>query len=366
MSNRCQANDRGCIRRYSAWSYGFSASVLLSIAVLCSPLSAATYFVRTSGQDSQSGLMPSRALNSLARAAELAQGGDTVVVGGGTYVEPLQVVQRRPAKAAVVFLADSDGSLTGDPGPVSIAPGKGAAVYLENSRAHLRGFQIRGTVWCKQTERAELSSCEIVTASRSGIRCDGPGSAQVMDCRISDGRATGLRITRGFQMEVIRTTISDNRGRGVLIADEQSTLNLRQSKLIGNEAVAVDARGSSSLINCLIARNGAGIRADSDDVSIWHTTIIRNQTFGIEQQRGRTAVSNSIIAFNGTFGVGGKAGQLLLGTNVVFGNSSVNFRQVGVLPIAATVAVASIRPVNGSRCPNAGSTWLPCRVAERR
>ena len=231
----------------------------------------------------------------------MARAGDTVIVGGGTYAEPLQFVQQKPTEVPLLFLADSDGVFTGDPGPVSIAPGKGAAVYLEKSCVHLRGFRIRGTVWCKQTEQSQLLGCDISAASRSGIRCGGPGSARLVGCRIEDGRSEGLRISRGFRIEVVRTEIRDNKGGGILLRDEDSSLNLRQSTLTGNQAVALDLRGPSNVINCLIANNGAGIRADSEDVAVWHATIVHNHDFGIEQQRGRTAVSNSIIAFNPLF-----------------------------------------------------------------
>jgi hypothetical protein len=49
------------------------------------PASAETYYVRTSGSDSNDGRASSRAFATIQKAAQVANTGDTVYVGGRTY-----------------------------------------------------------------------------------------------------------------------------------------------------------------------------------------------------------------------------------------------------------------------------------------
>ena len=67
-------------RRRSAGRIGLLAAALCASAV---PTWAATFYVRTGGNDAQNGRSAATAFASIRRAASLAGGGDTVVVGPG-------------------------------------------------------------------------------------------------------------------------------------------------------------------------------------------------------------------------------------------------------------------------------------------
>src|SRR5438876_12011325 len=101
-------------RHRSAGRIGLLAAALCASAA---PAWAATFYVRTSGNDAQNGRNPATAFASIRRAASQAGGGDTVVVGPGRYAEGniTPVGNGRPGEV-MRFLGDRDGRAPGGPG----------------------------------------------------------------------------------------------------------------------------------------------------------------------------------------------------------------------------------------------------------
>ena len=59
----------------------------LAILTWATTANAATYYVRTSGSDSNSGQSPADAFATIKKSATTVQAGDTVYVGAGTYTD---------------------------------------------------------------------------------------------------------------------------------------------------------------------------------------------------------------------------------------------------------------------------------------
>ncbi len=74
------------------------------------------YYVRqTVGDDTQDGLSPQNAWQSLGMLENAMQAGDTAYVGPGLYREQITVVNSGTAEHPITYIADSTGEYTGDP-----------------------------------------------------------------------------------------------------------------------------------------------------------------------------------------------------------------------------------------------------------
>src|SRR5687767_9610977 len=98
----------------------FSLLVIVCFLALAGRAGATTYYVRTSGNDSKNGQTPHNAWRTINKAAERARAGDTVYVGGGTYLQstPAMFVEQSTALSPIKLIADTTGVKTGDAGNV--------------------------------------------------------------------------------------------------------------------------------------------------------------------------------------------------------------------------------------------------------
>lgn len=79
----------------------------------------ATYYVRKTGSNLAAGTSAGTAWQTISKAMQTATSGDTVYVGAGVYRETLQITATT-AVSAVNYIADVDGSQTGDVGEVRV------------------------------------------------------------------------------------------------------------------------------------------------------------------------------------------------------------------------------------------------------
>src|SRR6476659_8028000 len=81
---------------------------------------ATTYYVRKTGNDSSNGTSAATAWLTISKALNSVARGDTVYVGAGTYRETVTATTGPSGVTAVStnYIADIDGSKTGDPGQV--------------------------------------------------------------------------------------------------------------------------------------------------------------------------------------------------------------------------------------------------------
>ena len=111
-------------------------SALFSLCLLgCAvPASAATYYVRKTGNDSQAGTTPGTAFATIKKAATVAKNGDTVYVGKGQYADDVSVKNVNASVVPLRFYADTSGTMTGD-GAGDVVFTAAANLTVENSKA---------------------------------------------------------------------------------------------------------------------------------------------------------------------------------------------------------------------------------------
>jgi len=111
--------------------------VLLAIVATPGTAPAATYYVATSGANTNSGTSADAAWKTIGYAAGKVVAGDTVYVRGGTYRENVAISRRGTASQPIQFLAC--------PGELPVVDGgnqKGAVFYVGGAYVALSGFTV--------------------------------------------------------------------------------------------------------------------------------------------------------------------------------------------------------------------------------
>lgn len=123
-------------------SFGFGLRLVLLVAALlllpAKPLLAAVYYVRKTGDDGNAGTSAGAAWATFDKATSATSAGDIVYFGAGTYEEKVEPSVDGTNGSPIQFIADTDGTQTGDAGSVVLKgvnakDGKAAtAIKLDN------------------------------------------------------------------------------------------------------------------------------------------------------------------------------------------------------------------------------------------
>jgi hypothetical protein len=230
---------------------------------------AATYYVRTDGNNGNSGTGPgtSQALRTIdyAVAQKVSGPGDIVYVKAGTYNEEVKGNASGSAGSPILVIADTAGSVSGwSPGTVTIQAisGKAAINTLNANYLHFVGFRVQGN------------------GTNQAVTWDKSAGGRLRKCVILGG------------------------GHGILVNDSTTSL---------------------TVTNCLIRNNsGDGIHVNSGTLTVWNTTLVSNSD-GVEMDAGTVNIRNSIIASNSGKGLDQNAGTMTHTYNLVNGNTIANF-----------------------------------------
>ncbi len=108
---------------------------VLVFALLTSEGICAQYFVRTSGNDRNSGTSRNSAFRTISQAISVANGNDFIYVGAGTYKERA-VQSQTTAPRSIRLIGDITGARTGDKGEVIVQSGPSQySIYFFGGRA---------------------------------------------------------------------------------------------------------------------------------------------------------------------------------------------------------------------------------------
>ncbi len=282
-----------------------AVGILYASSFLGGETAAATYYVRVTGNDTNTGTAAAAAFLTIEKAAEIAASGDTVYVGAGTY--GIDVKIRDIAGAAPLqFIADTDGAHTGDAGAVVV--GYDRQFFVRDSdQVQLRGFTFAGNshesiAWIDSTNGL-IEDC-VVNGGVVGIAVAGGDvvldGVQIQNCTdkgvdVSKGTATiqGASISsNGTGVEVSyanlklsSTTLSYN-SLGLFSLDADS-VNVSSTSIINSSGWGVACYASASpsaaitLSNSLVANNAGGIvviDAEDGDFSLTSSTVVRDNS----------------------------------------------------------------------------------------
>ena len=195
----------------------------LALLLLLLPIGkalATTYYVRTSGDDGNSGTTPAAAWKTFAKATSSTSPGDVVWFGGGNYNEEVQPTVDGTAGNPIRFVADTGGTITGDSGSVTIFGDDDKGIVLDGAGDYLEfeGFRITGTggkegIKVKNVVGVMLIKCEIYAKSE-GIKIEGTSTCTITNCLIHDNTKNGIICKRGT-LTVWNCTIEGNADAGI-------------------------------------------------------------------------------------------------------------------------------------------------------
>ncbi len=227
------------------------------------------YYVRKSGSDGNDGLSPETAFLTIQKACSVAGHGDFIFVGAGDYQERVEIENSGTSEEPIVFVADTEGTYTGDKGEVRISA-KEVGFYIENKRyIKIYGFKIKNTT------------------GTAGIYIKGAlaNNIEIVDNEISNNQGAGIKVEQASDILVSNNEIFSNRD-GIFLDNADS------SSLIGNVVYShswdgikvTDSNKVSVKFNQVFSNQERGILVygNSNNCEILDNTVYKNQLDGIQ------------------------------------------------------------------------------------
>lgn len=240
-----------------------------------------TRYVTPSGNDAADGLTWQTATKTVGAALLSAEGGDTVWVARGTYVEHLSV------PAGIALYGGFGGSETDlserdmKANPTILDGGGGNASTVTSGFVSVTvdGFTIR------KGKNGVYFTC---------------GSARLENNSITANLGIGVGAA-ACNLTVVNNTISGNRSHGV--GASSGTLALSNNTISGNGGNGVAAQCSATLTNNTISANSGHGVSTSGSAALVNDTITANGGHGVYLSSGTISIASCIVGFNGGNGV---------------------------------------------------------------
>jgi hypothetical protein len=288
-----------------------------------------TYYVRVSGDDAADGLSAANAWQTVDKAANTLAAGDWVYVGAGVYDEQVSPAGDGTSTDPIRFIADIDGSKTGDAGTVEITESSGTLDVLTltgNDYYEFVGFRITGGDIMANWDSSLgglLEDCELTAGDRA-VRTYGTAELTITGSEIHTNTSSAVYLYDSSAITISDTAIYNNTA-GVRDEDgSTATITLDRCEFYGNSKASVWAHtGTYTVTNCLIWDNTArGIALEvAPDVTVWHCTIDSNDEEGIEQLGGTSTIRNCIISNNVATGIALLGGTMDHTYNLLWSNA---------------------------------------------
>jgi len=305
---------------------------------------AATYYVRTGGNDGNSGTSAGNAWETFDKATSSTSAGDVVYFGSGLYEENVQPSVDGTNGSPIRFIGDTTGTFTGDPAGTitleSVDDGKNSIAlevddddYLEFEDITILSDNDEIVEW-KNSVGGKLTNCEL-SDSKKGVAIEG-SEVDFVSCTINNNSDKGMQIKNSSTVTITDSTISSNSKSGIKVDD--STVSILRCTFQNNGEHGLELKeGNTSITNCLIIENGkAGIELGKESATtatLWHCTIADNDGCGVLSgtdgkggpEGGDVTITSSIIADNKEFGLSLVGGTMTHTYNVVHGNTDGDY-----------------------------------------
>ncbi len=325
--------------------------ILIIISINNTLLKSTTYYVKTTGSDTNSGLNWDNAWQTLQHAADIVTNGDTVLIAAGVYNTQGRVVD----SYYPIFCITNSGTLSA---PITFK------AYTNN--VILDAGTINAGIHIYKADYIIIDGLEIKNGNNNGI-CLNRSSQHIVikNCIIHNNSVNGISIGRTIgtggdydsrgncDYTLVKNCKIYNNGTGIYIycsagCSIESNI-LYKNNLKGG--ILIYARGNSTDINYIKYNisysNSYGIqisykneRADHKDTVIEHTILYNNGNDGVYAGCGYVLIENSIIYKNLRYGLyetdngwGAWTTDLQSSYNDVCSNVSADYQStVGIAP----------------------------------
>ncbi len=215
-------------------------------------------YVRTNGNDLNSGESPDRALRTISKAAQIARSTYTIRVGSGVYRESVTTSSNGKTPQGLTFMVE--------PGQLAVVDAtgiaRGAGFSFANSPGTMvDGFRIVGAADAgilirSGSENFQVRNCEILSNNGDGIRVQDTANVLVFNNLVVNNGGIGIRIggtiAGSSGAHLINNTVYGNRSRGIEIGTTQApspaafvTNNIVQDNSRTLEAIKVETNPRS-------------------------------------------------------------------------------------------------------------------------
>ncbi len=237
----------------------------------------ATYYVRKSGLDTNGGLSAGDAFLTIDKAANTVAAGDTVYVGAGTYRETVTMDTAGSSGSVIKYIADVDGSQTGDAGLVVIS------AFTDSNTV------VRSSCWDPNDGKAFIEVYDFVM--------QGGTTAVVEDFSIANNNYEGCvfdgcvfvagpdRSDRAFLLDFNAPTSPTSAGLTIRNCFWTDTIELEWN---GNETADVDLK--------ITVENCVAISASTTNVASFWFDLVTAGTYGC----GGVSINNcTMVGYTG-------------------------------------------------------------------
>ena len=321
--------------------FTFSGACVLLVLLAASIAQGATYYVATTGKDSNPGTL-NQPFQSFKKGIGLLQPGDTLYIRGGLYTEQVDLqtpnktgtvgnymtIAGYPGETVTLQYADtSEGSY----GPIKARGNRGHIIFENLVLDGTNGTQKSGWSIRDGNHHFILRKIEIKNFQVSGLYISA-NDIQVINCTIHDQfsetglpghRYYGIYFHDGNNGLIDGNDIYNNPGGGIqAYPGPISNLVIRNNKIHDNNStihspiggIVVAGSGYTvsnvSMYNNLFYNNGSsplsgsspGIRIDganTTETKVWNNTVYQNKGYGVSiNQAKKTVVQNNIVFGN--------------------------------------------------------------------
>jgi len=188
--------------------------------------------------DKSLGLLVPDAYKTFAEAMAAAKPGDTVKIKGGTYEEPLKLVDGVSVAAAV----------PGERVLISVPGAQGAALDADRIKTpvtitgitftHAEGDQTDPSgalaTAAVLSSRIEFIDCVFEAGLGSGLRVEGASQVTLTRCVVQKNSSGGVIVSRGARMTMNDTRVNANGADGIRVSGTGSTAELQKVEALRN------------------------------------------------------------------------------------------------------------------------------------
>jgi len=308
------------------------AITLLACALLAMPLHATTYYVRTSGSDSNNGKSAGAAWRTVTKAVATAVSGDVIYVGAGSYSGALTPTSGgASAGQPIQYFGDTTGAQTGDAGTVTITTSSGVTLTISGkSNITFRNFAFvqtgGGHVVSLTTGASNIifSACSM-SGGNYGININA-SDAVITSCTVSGAGGHGINVNAsGKSISITDTTITSSGTDGINISNGTVTIDRCTSS--GNTGDGIQAGGGSCAIsNSVLVSNGSRgyYSSGADPAALYSSTVAYNASNGVQKTSGGASltVQGCILSNNGGYGITASGAMPTENYNLYYSNTS--------------------------------------------
>lgn len=266
----------------------------------------AEYFVRKTGNDGSAGTSAATAWLTVDKAANTVVAGDHVAIGAGVYPELVTMDTSGSNGSSIIFEADIDGSLTGDPGMVIItAHDSQDAAATRTGCLDMNGKEF--IEWRKVLFMGGSAGTFVVgnTAQAGHIAYEGVVFADSMFVPTSTGSCLKLELNNGATPTANGLQLLRNffHGDVEINWDTQATAHLNIKWLVdGNIFFPPPYQSASGNAGMKFSRVTDGGNFAVGGVTITNNTFLAGKdSAGLEFGLELTNTTNPFLVFNNTF-----------------------------------------------------------------